>query len=503
MSLYRKYRPQKFEDIIGQEHIVQTLQGALESGQIGHAYIFSGMRGTGKTSIARIFAKALNCLDLQKNEPCGKCQVCTEIVQGRFLDLIEIDAASNRGIDEIRDLKEKIRFAPNSGKYKVYIIDEVHMLTDQAFNALLKTLEEPPAHAMFILATTELHKVPATILSRCQRFDFHKIENEKMMNGVKAIIDKEKIKIDDKNLKKMISISEGSLRDALSYLDQVSAFSSGGEVSELLVSDVLGSSNEEKLYGALKIIKDKDISQLILFINEIVEDGGDIENFLKEFIRFVRNAMLLRISKQTTGELFENEEQRKTIESYSFGEMVALIEVLTEVLKSSKGAFISQLPLEIGLIKYIERSNGQPIGKGQAGNHIADKAEEKIVASNFTDVHEVRDDNVKNENSELTKTTGKKLFLEQIKQAKMMLYMALQNCDYKEDDGEIKIAIDNQFFFEKVNEKENKNILLEIIEKIFGKSKKLNISKKEQNLVQQKRDIVSDALGVFGGELIE
>ena len=220
--LYRKYRAQNFDELIGQEHITKLLKNAVRKEQLSHAYLFVGSRGTGKTSTARILSKAVNCLDLKKDgNPCNKCEICVSITNGNFLDLIEIDAASNRGIDQIRELKERIEFAPSKGKYKIYIIDEVHMLTNEAFNALLKTLEEPPSHIIFILATTDVHKLPATILSRCQRYDFRlgtELEIEKVL---KSVLKSEKLKIEDEALKLVVRNARGSYRDALSLLDVI------------------------------------------------------------------------------------------------------------------------------------------------------------------------------------------------------------------------------------------------------------------------------------------
>jgi len=504
MSLYRKYRPQKFEDVMDQGHVIQTLQGAIESKQIGHAYIFAGTRGTGKTSIARIFAKAVNCLSLKNNEPCGECSICKEIAEGRFLDLIEIDAASNRGIDEIRDLKEKIRFAPNIGKYKVYIIDEAHMLTDQAFNALLKTLEEPPAHAIFILATTEIHKIPITIFSRCQRLDFHKVKSQKMLEGIKKIIEKEGIKIDDKSLKKIVSISEGSVRDALSYLDQISAFANGEEIKFELIEDILGCSKEEKLVEFLNILAAKDIKQTISFINDFIEAGYDLENFIKDLIKFIRKILMAKIGNSSE-EFFEDDKTLNLASNFSFEELLFLAELLNNVLKNNKFSFLPQLMLEIELIKFVNNLNLPKENKNENqsfSGKIVSEIKNVLKPSNIVkEKKEEANNEEKNEKTSEGKSSGWDGFLEKLKNQKIVLYMALQGCDFADEGETVNLNIYNGFYFNRLSEKTNRDFVEGVFKESFGDQKKLNIIKAEKK--EDRRDLIKDALSVFGGELVE
>jgi DNA polymerase III subunit gamma/tau len=500
MSLYRKYRPQKFEEIIGQEHVVQTLMGAIESDQIGHAYIFAGTRGTGKTSIARIFAKSVNCQKRNGFEPCGQCQICVEMHNGTFLDLIEIDAASNRGIDEIRDLKEKIRFAPNLGKYKVYIIDEAHMLTEPAFNALLKTLEEPPKHVIFILATTEIHKIPITILSRCQRFDFHKVESNKMFESIKNIAKIEKIKIDDENLKKIISISEGSVRDALSYLDQLNSFS-GGEISSNVLENILGYSNEEKLLEFLDLVTKQELKTVMAFIDKLVEDGTDVEGFLKNLIVILRKILILKIDENSKNDFFDFEKAKKISDFFSLEQIIGLIDTLNGVFKNSKFSFIPQLVLELEIIKFISAKPKSDSKKSEAIN---------ITGKIVNEIKSVLKQNNKNEGSQIIEKQSGVIgapndkwnsFIEKIKNEKIILYMALQGCDFEINDNMIKIKISNGFYLNRLNEKQNFDFIDGIAKDFFGQKIKLIIEEAKKN--KAKIDIIGDALTVFGGELIE
>ncbi|NQU99811.1 MAG: DNA polymerase III subunit gamma/tau, partial [Parcubacteria group bacterium] len=299
LALYRKYRPQSFSDVVGQEHVVKTLQNALKSEKVAHAYLFCGPRGVGKTTIARLLAKAINCDSLGKSkdiEACDKCEFCSEINANKAVDIIEIDAASNRGIDEMRELKEKIKFTPNHLKYKVFIIDEVHMLTIEAFNALLKTLEEPPAHAIFILATTEAHKIPATILSRCQRFDFKKFTHKEIVNQLSDIAGREKVKIDNKSLSLLASNASGSSRDGLSLLNQVVSLEDK-EITFDETKSILGIPDLSQVLDFVDNLIAKDVRGAIKLINDISDSGYDLKQFFKNLLEYFRKLLLAKVDK--------------------------------------------------------------------------------------------------------------------------------------------------------------------------------------------------------------
>lgn len=293
-ALYRQWRPDTFEDVVGQDTIVRTLKNQLFSRRVAHAYLFCGSRGTGKTTTAKIFARAINCMSPTENGPCGQCENCITLSSDNNMDIIEIDAASNNGVDEIRDLRDKVRFAPSVGSFKVYIIDEVHMLSMGAFNALLKTLEEPPAHAVFILATTEPHKLPATILSRCQRFDFKRIPQKVIVDRMKTICNRMNVTVEEAGLYTIARWAEGGMRDALSLLDQCIGFS-GTSISQKDVLNVLGTADQDFLFQAAEDIIRGNVDGLLRSINWLIDDGKDLNVFLKDILHHLRNLLMVKL----------------------------------------------------------------------------------------------------------------------------------------------------------------------------------------------------------------
>ena len=293
LALYRKYRPKNFEEVIGQEHITKTLANQILAGKISHAYLFTGTRGTGKTSIAKIFARAVNCENNTTGSPCGECEVCKRLAKDNDINIVEIDAASNNKVDDIRELREKVKFAPIGAKYKVYIIDEVHMLSDSAFNALLKTLEEPPKYVIFILATTEVHKLPATILSRCVRFDFRLVSVADLSKQLAKIFDLEGIKYDAEALKLIASAGEGSVRDTLSIADCVNAYSNGNVTKENVLK-VLGTTDYDLLVEFFDKIIEKDIGGMLSLINDMDSKGKNLSVFAKDVSKHARDLLAIK-----------------------------------------------------------------------------------------------------------------------------------------------------------------------------------------------------------------
>jgi DNA polymerase-3 subunit gamma/tau len=368
LVLYRKYRPKTFAEVMGQEHTIRILTNALLFSKVSHAYLFAGPRGTGKTSIARLLAKAVNCetrnVEVSKcrsvevsSEPCNQCSSCLEINQGIAIDLIEIDAASNRGIDEMRELREGIKFVPVKSKYKVFIVDEAHQLTKEAANALLKTLEEPPAHAIFILATTEPQKMIATIISRCQRFDFRRLKAKEVFETLEKILKQEKIDFETKALYLIAQVSCGSLRDAETLLDQAISFSGAeGLIKKEIVEKILGVTGKEVIFEFLNYVFLKQTKSAVEFLEEIVYKGIDLQEFAKSLIVYLRGLLLLKISPtfQDTLILLDEEEREKFIEmakNLSEKELKNLLEKIMSAEAKMRYSSMPQLLLELAIIE--------------------------------------------------------------------------------------------------------------------------------------------------------
>ncbi len=357
----RKWRPQLFEDVVGQEHITETLKNAIKNNRIAHAYLFTGPRGVGKTTTARIFAKALNCENPSDAEPCNKCDMCLDIQNLQSMDIIEIDGASNRGIDEIRTLRESVKYAPTRGKYKIYIIDEVHMLTKESFNAFLKTLEEPPEHTIFVFATTDVHKVPLTIISRCQRFDFRRIQMDTIKETLAKIAEAEKIKIDDKTLTIIAKKADGALRDAESYFDQIVSFC-GDDIDSEIVAKMLNLIGDEVYFKISNSILNKEFKTVFEVTNTIYENGWDFIDFINGLVEHFRNIMTIILTENTllieTADIYK-EKYLNYLGKFSKGDLLRAMNYLNKIQQELRFSQNQKLKIEIALTHLIGLEKSQ------------------------------------------------------------------------------------------------------------------------------------------------
>lgn len=367
-ALYRKFRPDTFSGVVGQEHIVKTIKNQILSDRVSHAYLFCGTRGTGKTSTAKIFARAINCLSPKEGNPCNVCELCQAALENRSMNVIEIDAASNNGVDNIREIREEVKYPPSQGKYKVYIIDEVHMLSSGAFNALLKTLEEPPAHVIFILATTDPQKVPPTILSRCQRFDFHRITTEQIAQTLAQYMDMEKISVQKDALHYIARLGSGSMRDSLSILDQCTAFYSNTTLTLHHVLDVVGAVDNSILFSMVEAILSKDAKGCMNFVEQIMLQGRDISQLVTELVVHFRNLLICITIEEAFSLLDVSSEEYEHLQSQSKTlskeECMHLIHLFSQLQNDLKYASNERILLEVALLKLcstIKEENLQAI----------------------------------------------------------------------------------------------------------------------------------------------
>ena len=378
-ALYRKWRPRTFDSVVGQDDITDTLKNAIKRGTISHAFLFAGPRGTGKTSCAKIFAKALNCTNLQNGEPCNKCANCLAADKGAMADIMEIDAASNNGVDEIRDIRDKVKYAPTQGKYKVYIIDEVHMLSMGAFNALLKTLEEPPEHVVFILATTELQKVPATIISRTQRYNFKRISQADLEKRMKYILEQEKISYEDKALAVIAQVADGGMRDALSILDQLLSFDKN-KVEYDSALEITGFAAKEKIEQILLAILNEDATKALSLAQTELANGASSKNILDELIEMATNALMVIKTNDSSQNLFLNDDFIEQIKEVAPKRYFQLISAANTALNDLRYTNQQQIPLEV----FVVECAGKKVSTADSKNVISRSANSQNADPDLT-----------------------------------------------------------------------------------------------------------------------
>ncbi len=353
-ALYRTYRPQGWAEVVGQEHIVQTLRNALQADRIAHAYLFAGPRGTGKTTLARLLAKAVNCLNPERSaRPCNTCETCRAVNEGRFMDMIEIDAASNTSVEDVRELRDKINFAPSQGKYKVYIIDEVHMLSTAAFNALLKTLEEPPPHVIFVLATTEIHKIPATVLSRCQRHEFRRLSVTEIVGQLRRIVEKEGWQAEEEALTLIARQASGSLRDAISLLDQLA--SGGSRITLRLAQNVLGTTTQSSVLELIEALHTQEAAKALGIIRRVLDSGADPRAFARQIVDHLRGLLLVQFGNEDQLEVTAEtkEQMRRQAQFFPTPLLLQMIRAFNNAVVDTRGSWLPSLNLELAVAEVL------------------------------------------------------------------------------------------------------------------------------------------------------
>jgi DNA polymerase-3 subunit gamma/tau len=541
LALYRQWRPQFFSDVVGQEHITKTLQNQISGGRIAHAYLFCGSRGTGKTTTAKIFAKAINCTASIEGEPCGDCDVCQKLSLENAMDIIEIDAASNNGVDEIRDLREKVKFPPTVGKYKVYIIDEVHMLSQGAFNALLKTLEEPPAHVVFILATTEPQRLPATILSRCQRYDFRRIALEDMVKRLKVVAEGAGAQFDEEGLRIIAHAAEGGMRDALSLMDQCISFC-GEKVTPRDITDMLGTVDRSFLFEVAGEILAGNTAGVLRAVDKLMDEGREIAVFTRDLIQHFRNLLLVKVCGEcddildVTGETLE--EYRLQGEEASRQRMIRAIDQLTALETEMKWSTQPRVLLEVALVKICRperddsheallerieqlekalREGGAPQKKRrEPASEASPKKQRKAASVQATKSMEGPTPSPKEDVPGKVKDPAKLWsdIMKTIRKEKMPLYMLMTEGNlHSVKDSVLTIAFPESggFYVTALEKEDNRKFIQDTVQRLTGREYRIKFiigdSPAEDSATAPAQDdgqeVVQKAIEVFGAEFVE
>ncbi|MBI2355654.1 MAG: DNA polymerase III subunit gamma/tau [Candidatus Doudnabacteria bacterium] len=495
LVLYRKYRPLKFADVINQEHVKTTLINAVASGRVGHAYLFTGPRGVGKTTMARILARAVNCQNRRGSEPCNECAICKQLLDNNSLDILEIDAASHTGVDNIREITDHVQYSPTNAKFKVIVIDEVHMLSKGAFNALLKTLEEPPEHAIFILATTEVHKVPATIISRTQRFDFKKVSLSDLIKLLEFVATDSGFSINKDALSAIAAAADGSFRDGLSLLDQVINYSDL-EITEELVRQVLGLTGTKFLADFMDLVIDNQAKKAVESVSALVASGADLYQFHKDLLEYLRSLLIEKVGIQSRDALAETEARLKSqAEKIETGRLMVIIEAFQKAGSELKWASIPALPLELAV---VEVTGGQ---ESVNSNHESGDTKENTKTEPAPISHP-RNDELKHVLNHWPQ------ILERVKDYNHSLISSMKLAEPVEiQNGELVLLFPYKFHKDAIGARKNRIVIDQVIEEVAGlKIMVKPLIKNEWQAASAEKNsgnqnLVESALNILGGEV--
>ncbi len=524
--LYQKYRPQRFSEVVGQDGIVRALQNAAKAGTLAHAYLFTGSRGIGKTTIARLVAKAANCPNIKDGDPCGKCDVCMAIANDNFLDVIEIDAASHTGVDNVRDLIEHVAFKPTSGRMKVFIIDEVHMLSKAAFNALLKTLEEPPAHAMFILATTDIEKVPDTIISRTQRFDFRKITPEAMLGFLEGIVKAEKIKLPEGTLQLIVTNSEGGMRDALSLLDTVASF--GATTSAEEVRSLLGLTSVSAVEELIGLIATHVPSNIPAFFDNLISQGADFTVFNKNVLEYLRIMLVAKVTNTVPANALLDETHHAALQTsadrMSMPQLLFVIRLFLRSYKEIGQSPSPELPLLLASVEASLHGTAaatpavvqqpaafkapKPISSSAPPNIETAKLETPVLAKpEPVAAAEMAEPNVNAEINHEQVVGWWPEVVQRVKTINSPLATLLRNSPLQETVGDrVTIGVKYLFHKEHLENTKNMTLVLDTLQSVSGQPLRFRaviVKTQDEPALAQTVDALGDAIKIFGGELVE
>lgn len=494
-AIYRRYRPSTFKEVSGQEHVVRTIQNQYNNQSIAHAYLFTGPRGVGKTTIARLLAKLVNCKDPKENEPCNACESCTQIISGQALDIYEIDAASHTDVENVREnIIKSVRFAPNQLKKKVFIIDEVHMLSASAFNALLKTIEEPPDHVLFVLATTEIHKVPDTIISRCQRFDFRKIAPRELLARLNRIVKDEGVRVDEDVLLEVARLSEGCARDAESLLGQILALGEK-EIKMKEARLVLPMTQWSLVEDFAAILEARDAAKAIEKLNTYLEQGVDLQNFVSDIIRFFRDKLLLAVARFEDSRFYED-----------------VVGGLLEAGRSIRNEHIPQLPVELAIVRVCTKHSFQKreVDLARASEKVEtvhiqpDKSESTIeiketAPAKFDEFKETVFDTVPVISIDEVKEKWPQIY-EQIKMCNASLPLMMESCEVRGIDcGQVELGFEYDIYVQAVNKEKNRALIEDVLQKVLGTRLSIRAIKTD---IKEDDETLKALVGEFGGSVV-